>query len=163
VEAYDYVSGDSLASVEKEFAIGKYYSTFVVGSGNNVQNVVVEDDVDSLSGSSGQAYVRYINAVNGSAMANVTIAAGGSEVVNDQAAFAEVSGFTGLAAGEITVNLSEGSAISATRTFSVEAGRVYTVLLLSGSHAGEPAQIRYVSNGKLDDATESRGVNASFE
>jgi hypothetical protein len=155
VESYDYVSGDSVASASYNFQVEKYYSTFVVGIGGTYQNVIVNDNFDSLSASSGQAYVRYINAIAGSASPAVTISINGSNVVNDNAAFASVSEFVAVTPGDAAIAVTEGS-INASRTITLEQKKVYTVLLASGATATDPAQIKYVENGTLEDEAAQR-------
>jgi Domain of unknown function (DUF4397) len=156
VESYDYVSGDSVASASHDFGVEKYYSAFVVGSNGTYQNVIVNDNFDSLSASSGQAYVRYINAIAGSTSPAVTISVNGSNVVNDNVAFATVSEFVAITPGQVAITVNEGSAINASRTITVEQKKVYTVLLVSGATTTDPAQIKYVENGTLEDEAAQR-------
>ena len=156
VESYDYVSGDSVASASYDFAVEKYYSAFVIGSNGTYQNVIVTDNFDSLSASSGQAYIRYISAIAGSASPAVTISINGSNVVNDNAAFASVSEFVAVTPGDVAITVNEGTAINASRTITLEQKKVYTVLLASGATATDPAQIKYVENGTLEDEAAQR-------
>ncbi|MEI9909302.1 MAG: DUF4397 domain-containing protein [Bacteroidota bacterium] len=151
VESYNYASGDSIATASYDFTAKKYYSLFVVGSNDNYQNVIVNDNFDSLSSSSGQAYIRYINAINGSASPQVTITANGTNVVNSNAAFAGISEFVAVAPGPVAITVNEGSTVNANRTITVEQKKVYTVLLASGATSADPAQIKYVVNGTLED------------
>lgn len=155
VSSYDYPANDPLASISQQFDSGKYYSAFVVGYDDNYRNIVTTDNFDSLSASSGKAYVRYIYAVadsvNNSA---VTIAKGGSNLVNDNAAFGHISEFTAVDPGEISVAVKQGSAIDASRNITVEAKKVYTILLIGvpgDSTEAKKPQIRFVLNGALTD------------
>ena len=158
-ESYDYTTGDSLASTGFTFEAKKYYSAFVVGSAGTYQNVVVNDNFDSLSGSSGKAYIRYVNAINGSSNAAVTITSGGTPA-NSTAAFASVSAFTAVNPGDVTIAVSEGS-VNASRTITVEPKKVYTVLLVSGASTADPAQIKYIINGTLDDEAGQRTTSSA--
>lgn len=158
-ESYDYTTGDSLASKAFTFEAKKYYSAFVIGSAGTYQNVVVNDNFDSLSSSSGKAYIRYINAINGSANANVTVTSGGTPSSNN-ATFASVSEFAAVNPGDVTIAVSEGS-INASRTITVEQKKVYTVLLVSGASTADPAQIKFIVNGTLDDETGQRSVSSA--
>lgn len=153
--SYDYNTEDSLASTTYIFEAKKYYSAFVVGADDAYQNVIVHDNFDSLSGSSGNAYIRYINAIPGSANASVTITAGGTPV-NSNAAFASVSEFTAVTPGNVTIAVSEGSNINASRTIATEQKKVYTVLLVPGANTTDPAQIKFIVNGTLDDESGQR-------
>jgi hypothetical protein len=155
VASYDYPANEPLAAVNQDFEDGKYYSAFVIGYDDNYRNVVVSDNFDSLSATSGKAYVRYINAVADSVNASaVTIAKGGSNVVNDNAAFGHVSEFTAVDPGEISIAVKQGSAVDATRNITVEEKKVYTILLIGvpgETSDAKKVQIKFVSNGTLTD------------
>jgi hypothetical protein len=155
VKSYDYPANDPIASASHDFDTSKYYSAFVVGYGDNYRNIVAEDNFDALSATSGKAYVRYIYAVADSVNPSaVTIAKGGSNVVNDNAAFGDLSEFTAVDPGEISVAVKQGSAIDVSRNITVEEKKVYTILLIGvpgeTSEAKKP-QIRFVLNGALTD------------
>lgn len=157
VEAFDYPENSPLASTEFEFEDDKLYSVFVVGANDNYRSVVTLDDVDSSQISSGNAYIRYVNAVPDSSNPTVMIMSGGSELLNEQAAFASVSAFMPVTAGTIAVSINNGNGINASRDITVEAGRVYTILLAGlpdASDENQEVQIRYVQNGVL---TENEG------
>lgn len=151
VESYDYGSGDSIAAASFDFEAEKYYSVFVVGSNGTYQNVIVNDVFDSLSTTGGNAYIRYINAINGSVNPAVNISANGSDVVNANAAFASVSDFVAVMPGAVDIAVNEGTSINASRTITTEENKVYTVLLIPGATSSDPAQIKYIVNGTLED------------
>jgi len=159
VGSYDHMTNDSLSEGKFNFEAKKYYSLFVVGSGNNYQNVIVHDNIDSLPAGSGQAFVRYINAINGSNDPLVTISSNGTIVISENASFAAVSGFTAVTPGELTISLSEGNSINENRTITVEAKKVYTILLTSGATAGADPQIKFIVNGILEDAADQRNAS----
>ena len=161
VEAFDYSGNTSLASASDSFAVGKYYSVFVLGTGGNYQNVLVNDNVDGLSSASGQAYIRYIHAINGSANAAVTIS--GSSANNSNIAFGNVSDFIAVTPGSTTITVIDGSTVNVNRTITTEAKKVYTVLLSSGATSTDPAQIKYITNGVLDDATNGQRVSSASQ
>ncbi|MBC7947953.1 MAG: DUF4397 domain-containing protein [Chitinophagaceae bacterium] len=161
VDTYAYPSGDSLATASYEFEAKKYYSLFVVGANNAYQNVIVKDNFDSLSASSGKAYVRYINAINGSVNPTITVSSGGSNVINGQASFAVVSDFVAVAPGESTITVTDGTSVNLNRSVTFEDKKVYTILLTSGATSAEPAQIKYVVNGVLDEETGQRTISSA--
>jgi hypothetical protein len=163
VEAYDYSSGDTLASASFDFEAKKYYSSFLIGNDGNYQNVIVTDNFDSLSSSDGQAYIRYINAINGSGSPTVTISSNETDVVNTTAGFGTVSEFVAVAPGEIAIAVSGGSNSTANRTITVEAKNVYTILLSSGASSADPAQIKFVSNGVLADEVSGQRISSSAQ
>lgn len=163
VESYDYMTGDSLATTSYNFEAEKYYSAFVVGSGGTYQNVVVNDNFDSLSSSSGQAYIRNVNAIAGSTSPAVTISVNGSNVVNSPVAFASVSEFVAVAPGPVTITVNGGSTVNASRTITVEQKKVYTVLLASGATSTDPAQIKYIENGTLEGEVSGQRITSSAQ
>ncbi|HLG41259.1 MAG TPA: DUF4397 domain-containing protein, partial [Chitinophagaceae bacterium] len=160
IESFDYSTSSSLATTTDSFAVDKFYSVFVVGTTGAYQNVIVNDNFDSLS-SSGQSYIRYINAIHGSGSPTVTISTGGNNVVNTAAPFASVSDFTAVTPGEVTIAVNNGSTINVNRTITTEAKKVYTVLLSSGATSSDPAQIKFIVNGTLDDASGQRVSSSS--
>lgn len=161
VESFDYYSGNTISSSSFLFDSSKYYSVFLVGANGNYSNVVVRDNFDSLSGASGQAYVRYINAiVDSSSAPNVTI--GG--VVNETAAFKNVSEFKAVTPGQLSIQVSNGGTINASRTISVEQRKVYTILLAGypgSTNASDSVQIRFIANGELDQEAEGARANSA--
>jgi hypothetical protein len=161
VETYDN-SSTPFATTTTTFEAEKFYSAFVVGANGNYRNVVLRDNFDSLSGASGQAYIRYINAIPDSSNPTVKITAGGSDVVNAPASFASVSEFTAVAPGQVTIDISNGGNIDADRTITLEARKIYTVLLAGiPGDAVNGVQIRFVANGELDETAAGQRVSSS--
>jgi Domain of unknown function (DUF4397) len=157
VEAFDYPNNSPLASVSNNFELNKYYSVFVVGADSNYRNVVSVDNFDSLSATSGNAYVRYINAITDSVnIPNVSITAGGNSVVNENGAYAAVSEFKAVAPGDISIAVKNNNGVDVNRTISVEQKKVYTILLSGVPGATDDVkkvQIKFISNGSLTDST----------
>ncbi len=154
VQTFDAASSTILAQNNFQFDSSRYYSLFLVGTDSNYRNVLVNDNFDSLSGGSGQAYVRYINAIPDSTAPNVSITAGGNNVVNSPAAYASVSGFSSVTPGEVTINVTNGGNISASRTITLAQKKAYTVLLVGNPASTDQAhsvQIRFIENGTLSD------------
>ena len=158
IESFDYEANASLATASDSFEVNKFYSVFILGTTGTYQNVIVNDNFDNLT-NAGQAYVRYINGINGSANAGVTIS--GSSANNSPATFGTVSDFVSVTPGSTTITVSDGSSLNINRTITTEANMVYTVLLSSGATSSDPAQIKYIVNGKLDVASGQRVSAAS--
>jgi len=158
IESFDYDANASLATASDSFEVNKFYSVFILGTTGAYQNVIVNDNFDNLT-NAGQAYVRYINGINGSANAGVTIS--GSSANNSPATFGTVSDFVSVTPGSTTITVSDGSSLNINRTITTEANMVYTVLLSSGATSSDPAQIKYIVNGKLDVASGQRVSAAS--
>jgi hypothetical protein len=162
VEAFDSYSnrGSAIAAVDGNFEVDKYYSVFLVGADSSFKNILVADNIDSLSASSGKAFIRYVNAIPDSLTPpTVTVTAGGSNIVNAPALFAGVSEFVGVTPGEINITVKNSAGIDAGRTITVEQKKVYTILLtgIPGSST-TPVEIKYITNGLLDDEAAAVGA-----
>ncbi len=158
VDAFDYNSGNTLASATQSFEQGQYYSSFLAGANNTYRNILVTDYLDSLA-NNGQAYIRYINAIPDSASPNVRITAGATDVVNGTASFGTVSEFRAATPGSVRVSISNGGNISKERTFDIEQRKIYTVLLLGNPaslNQADSVQIRYIINGTIDENSSGR-------
>jgi hypothetical protein len=148
VESYDYPASSPLATTSYKFEEDKYYSVYVVGTAGKYRNVISFDNFDSLSAISGKAYIRYINGITDSVNApNVTVAG-----TSAAAPYASVSEFKAVDPGEVNIAVS-GAGVDASRAITVEAKRLYTVLLtgVPGATDATKVQIRFVSNGTLTD------------
>lgn len=147
-------SSELLDSVSYNFKQGEFYSVFVVGSNGNYRNVVVEDDFDSLTASSGKAYVRYINGVSNVPSSAVTVSRNGSNLINDNAALGQVSPFVAVDPGDISVNISNEGGVAVNRTITVAQRKAYTILL-SGlpnqTDSSRSVQIKFIENGTVTD------------
>lgn len=153
VVAYDFSTGTNIDTATRTFLPGRYYSMFLTGINGKYKNVLVQDDVDSLSGANGQAYIRYINAIPDSTYPTVNITANGSSIVQQSAAFQSISGFVAAAPGQASISIgNKTQTINASRTITLEAKKVYTLLFIGApnqSDSTKAVQIRYISNGQL--------------
>lgn len=155
VQSFDQRTGASLANSQPfNFEANKSYSVFVVGSDSSYKNVVSVDSVDDAKVAAGKAYIRYINGITDTVNnAEVTVTVGGTEVVNDNAAFASINEFTPVDAGDVTIAVKNAiSAVDINRTVALQAGKAYTFLLIGvpgdASEEKKP-QIKYVENGTV--------------
>eukprot|EP01035_Chromulina_nebulosa_P003973 gene3973-5423_t len=87
IETRNASNGTLLDSAQGTFETGKYYSTFLIGADSNYQNIIVQDKIDTLTAPSGQAYIRYINAIPDSSSPAVRITANGTDIFTTAAAF----------------------------------------------------------------------------
>lgn len=152
VRSYDVNTGASLATDNRVFQDSMYYSLFTLGANGNYRNLVVNDKLDSLSSTSGEAFVRYINAIPDSSKPIVTITSNGTDLVNNSASFASVSGFSAVSPGNISISVNNGAGISANRTIMAETGKVYTILLVGVAGDPDPAkgvQVKFIQNGTV--------------
>lgn len=145
-------SDSAIATTSFLAADQKYYSAFAIGANGTYKNVVTDDNLDSIPSSTGNAFVRYINAIPDSSQPVVTITANGTDVVKKNVPFGTVSDFTGIAPGDITVNVSNGSNIAADRTITLVKDQVYTMLIMGMPNATDTAKavkIKYIINGTV--------------
>jgi len=161
VTAFDANTGTAITTNnDYTFDKDKYYSLFLVGD-STYQNVISNDGIDSLSGATGMAYVRYINAIPDSSHPIVTLAQGGTNTVNENAAFSTVSKFTAFTPGDVAISVNNNGNIQANRTITVEQRKVYTALLIGmpgSSDTSKAVQIKYIENGTLSaDSTAQQG------
>ena len=154
VVTYNATGSTALATSTASLDTNKYYSAFFAGANGSYRNIVVRDNFDGLSASNGMAYVRYIQAIPDSSATQINVSVGGTPFIDELAGYADVSAFTPVSPGPLTIDVSNGSNIDTTRTFNVEAKRVYTILIVGAPDNSNPArvpQIKYVSNGLLPD------------
>jgi hypothetical protein len=151
VASYDFNSGTMLASTSQLFADSSNYSLFVLGANGNYRNLIVKDNLDSLPSTSGEAFVRYVNAIADSTQQPlVTISSGATNVFSNNAPFATVSDFKGITPGDVSVKVNNESAINSSRTITVEQGKIYTILLVGipgQADSAKAVQIRFIQNG----------------
>ena len=146
VRSFDYTTGSTIAISNQEFKDSSLYSVFLLGANGSYKNVVVTDDYTLIKPAAGKAWVRYINAIPDSVNTpSITV---GER--SENADYATVSPFKQVNVGPLNLAASNGGAINANRTISVEENKIYTILF-----AGQPGQtdstkavsIRYIQNG----------------
>ncbi|MFT4024101.1 MAG: DUF4397 domain-containing protein [Flavihumibacter sp.] len=152
--AFDYYSGVMLTR-QTGFNVvdSQYYSLFVVSSDSNFKTVIVNDHLDSLGYEEGYAFVRYINAIADSTLQpEVKLGTGDMNPVAERPAFAAVSAFRKLSAGTAMVSVKGAGGVDVSRPITLEANKVYTVLLLGkpGASGDKSVQIKYIVNGTVD-------------
>ena len=153
VTSYDYSSGAQLATTNQLFEDSAYYSLFIVGANGKYSNVVVKDNLDSLPSGTGEAFVRYVNAIPDTTIQPiVTLASNGTNLFTGIAPFKTVSDFKAITPGDIAVTVNSEGSVDANRTISLEGGKVYTVLLTGipvATDTTKSVQIKYILNGNI--------------
>lgn len=152
VTTFNAASNSSLASTSFNFEPNKYYSVFAMGNDSNYTNLVVNDELDTLTSASGQAYIRYVNAIPDSSASTVTVTSNNEPVITNSSKYATISDFKGVTPGDFSVSISNGSSINAARTVTLEKDKVYTVLLVGipgETDTTKSVQIKYIANGTL--------------
>lgn len=153
LRSFDFNSNTTLSTTNYTFADSGYYSAFLLGTDGNYRNLVVKDELDSLTATAGKAWVRYINAIPDTANApTVTIASAGTNVVNETGTYGTVSPFVMVNAGDVNTAVNNGESIAATRTIALEQNKVYTVLLTGLPATGDstrPVEIKFITNGTI--------------
>jgi hypothetical protein len=149
---YQMNSNQPLDTAFYTFENGKYYSVFAMGRKGSYMTRIVSDKLDSLPTTTGNAFVRYVNGIPDSSAQTITITANGSEVLNTNTSLGDVSGFTGIAPGDITINVNNDSTISTNKTITLEKDKVYTLLLTGIPNATDTAKavkVHYIINGTV--------------
>ncbi|MCC6288786.1 MAG: DUF4397 domain-containing protein [Chitinophagaceae bacterium] len=162
VTAIDANTNSTLASTDYIFEKDKYYSLFLVGD-TTYQNIIVDDKIDSLSGN-GKAYIRYINAIADAGTPVVNISENGNSLINDNAAFKNVSAFVAATPGAVSISVNNNGNIQAQRSITLEERKVYTALLIGvpgSTDSLKSVQIRYIENGTLSADTTATGQGFS--
>lgn len=163
IEAYDAGGGNTFTASDYNFEQNKYYSLFIVGKDSAYRNIVVNDQLDSLSANSGKAFIRYVNAVPDSSRPMITVSGNTGSVISENAGFASVSGFKEITPGNVNIAISNNNDIQATRSITVEERKVYTVLFTGvpgSTDTTQSVQIKYIENGTLEDsAAQQQGVS----
>jgi hypothetical protein len=152
VESFDVITDTTIAGNDFNFETNKYYSLFVAGANGNYTNIISHDNFDSLGSASGKAYIRYINAIPDSTKPTVTITANGNNMFNSPAGFTAVSEYAAADPGQLSIAVKNNTNIDASRTITVEQGKVYTVLLAGipgATDTTKSVQIKYILNGSL--------------
>lgn len=149
VRSVDLNSGSTIAFTNGSFADSMYYSAFVLGTTGNYRNVVVKDNLDSLTATAGKAWVRFVNAIpDSSSIPVVTIGNDGSE----PAAYATVSAFKQVDAGTVSSAINNNSNISVSRNITLEQNKIYTVLFVGRpgqADSSQAVQIKFIQNGSI--------------
>ena len=154
VETFSFNSGNTLASTSSfTFEPQKYYSVFLLGTTGSFENLVVTDNLDSLSGT-GKSFVRYINAIQDASSPVVKIISNGNNVVDENAAYKTVSSFVAIDPGQVMIDVSNGGTIDVDRTITLEQQGIYTVLISGkpGATGDTGVQIKFIQNGKVNES-----------
>lgn len=152
VRTVDARTGAELAATNGyAFDSSKYYTLFVTGADSVYTNLLVNDHLDTLLPASGEALVRYIQAIPDSSAFSVKLSSGSKELPTT-AAFKTVSDFASMPTGDLKITASNGSGITLERTITVEANKAYTVLIIGHPSATDDSrkpQIKFIVNGTV--------------
>lgn len=154
IESFSVATNSTLDSVPYSFDQSRYYSVFVTGANGVYKNIITEDNYDSLTASSGKAYVRFVHAIPDSSVASVSIAAPGAEAISRTASYGDISEFLAVSPGQLEVGISNEGSVNASRTISVAQSKAYTILMMglpNGQDTTRAVQIRFVENGTVTD------------
>lgn len=153
VKSFNNNGASVLSTNNQVFNDSAYYSIFVVGRNGAYRNIIVNDSLNNLLVSPGQAFVRYINAIPDSTLSPlVTISSNGTTIIRNNTAFGIVAPFTKVNAGDLTIGVNNGDSIAVSRTISVEQSKAYTILLIGIPNAVDTTKsikIKYITNGTI--------------
>ncbi len=128
-------NGTTVTSQTATFSDNLRYSAFLIGSKGNYQMVLAPDNAGAIARSTGNAWVRYINAVvdNPSGTADITISG-----QTEAAAFGALSEFMAVTPGTTTVEIRSIDNFETSKTISLEPNKLYTVMFVGVSGATDP-------------------------
>ena len=153
VKSYNDNSYNILSANNQIFQDSTYYSIFVVGRNGSYRNIVVNDSLNNLITTPGQAFVRYINAIPDSTISPlVSISSKGTKVISNNIAFGVVTPFIKVNAGDIIIGVNNGDSIAFSRTISVEQSKAYTILIDEIPNAADTTKsvkIKFITNGTI--------------
>ena len=153
VRSYNNNSNNVLSINNQIFKDSAYYSIFVVGRNGAYRNIIVNDSLNNLLITPGQAFVRYINAIPDSTISPlVTISVGGTNVISNRTAYGITTPFTKVNAGNITIGVNNGDSVAVSRTIAVEQSKAYTILLIGTPNAVDTTKavkIKFITNGTI--------------
>ena len=153
LESYNYGSGSTLAKGNFTFKDSSYYSVFVMGANDVYSNVFVEDNLKEIAGNDKtKTYVRFVNAIPDSSNSSINISAAGIPIFAGLSKFKEISAFKEISSGDVLVKLDNESSIDVSRTISLEAGKIYTVLLTgipASTNTDFKIDIKFITNATL--------------
>lgn len=153
VKSYNNNSYNVLSVNNQIFQDSAYYSIFVVGRNGSYRNIVVNDSLNNLTITPGQAFVRYINAIPDSTISPfVSISSNGTKVISNNTAFGIVTPFIKVNAGNIIIGVNNGDSVAVSRTILVEQSKAYTILIAGIPNATDTTKsikIKYITNGTI--------------
>jgi hypothetical protein len=153
IALYSTRNDSAFAEVSQVFEPKKYYSIFALGANGKYSALLVNDHLDEIPDSTGDAFVRYINAIPDSVKPTVGISLGETSLVNDNnAGFGTVSSFKETNPGEATIKVTDQGNVLTSRTITLEKGKVYTILLVGNPAATDDVykvQIKFIVNGMV--------------
>lgn len=146
LRVYDFFNGFTLSGGNYTFLDSNYYSTFFMGYNGVYRTELVQDDFSTVVPTAGKAWVRYVNAVADSNARPIVRIGSFSETL----AYAGVSAFMPVDAGNLTVSIENGTQFSVNRNIVVEENKIYTLLFAGQPQHSNPdqaVQIRFIQNG----------------
>lgn len=152
LQSFEFGSQNILATTQASLADSGYYSMFVVGQNGSYQNIFLEDRLDSLPTNTGNAFVRYINAVTGDQQHDVNISEGANLIFNESSLIGHVSDFREVTPGDVNVAISSEGITDTARTINLAENGIYTVLISGIPGATDTTtaiKIKYIQNGNI--------------
>lgn len=151
ISAFNYGNGELLDSANANFENEKYYSTFLFGRDSSYQQVILQDELDSLPFVANKAFVRMVNGyTNNGVTPNIRYSlSDSSEIYNQPLVYTGISSFKEVPVGELTLQAKTATEVISNRTVTIEANKIYTFLLLdapSGNPMDNP-EIKFIVNG----------------
>lgn len=153
VDTYKYGQKDSVyASTAYEFSANKFYSLFLVGFNGHYKNIIVPDRVDSSIIGTSKAYVRFINGIADSSDQHFVVSRGTTSALDTTLKYTGVASVRPIDPGDVTFAVLNGTDIKATKTVTLEANKLYSIILYgvpSATDDNNKVKVTYIINGSL--------------
>ena len=153
VDSYKFGQKDSVyASTAFEFTANRFYSLFLIGFNGHYKNLVIADRVDSSIIGTSKSYVRYVNAIADSADQHFVVTRGPSTVSDTTLKYTGVGAVRPIDPGELTFSVYDGATVKASKIVTMEANKLYTVILYgipSATDETNKVKVAHIINGSL--------------
>lgn len=152
LQSYAVGNTTTLTTNTATLADSAYYSLFIMGTDGAYKGVLVEDKLDSLPVSTGNAFVRYVNGITGEDDHGVTIEKGSEQIFAGTNKLGFVSSFKEVTPGDISVSVSSEGSEPVTRDIPVVKDGIYTILISgvpNDTDTSKSIKIKYIQNGVI--------------
>ena len=151
IEAFNFGTGATLDSLSRAISTDKFYTAFLFGQDGNYRLNVVDDGLEGLQYVADKAYLRLVNGYTDTTLVpSFTYEVADSVVYSENLVYRSVGAFVPVSAGSIDVRVQNGADSLTSRTIAIDAGKIYTILLLiKPETTATTPEIKFVVNGLL--------------
>lgn len=152
LQSYAVGNTTTLTTTTATLADSAYYSLFIMGVDGAYKSVFVQDKLDSLPVSTGNAFIRYVNGITGEDDHGIMIEKGSDQIFDGMNKPGYVSSFKEVTPGDINVSVSNEGLEPITRDIPVVKDGIYTILIAGVPNATDTSKtikIKYIQNGVI--------------